>query len=70
VGDVVALADFVRWQRRRTVRRLHAECLTLLAASVDVARTELTAAPARERWVRVARLRKLEDLHQYARMIG
>jgi len=57
-------------RRQRVARALHARCRMLIAASVDAARIELAAAPARERPVRVARLRKLEQLEQYADALG
>lgn len=38
----------------------------ILEASVVAARSELPWAPGAERGVRVARLRKLEELHAYA----
>jgi hypothetical protein len=49
---------------------LHARCRVLLAASVSVARDELAGAPASERAVRLARLRKLEELEDYASALG
>jgi hypothetical protein len=42
----------------------------LIAASIEVARAELEDAPPRERAVRVTRLRKLEQLEQYAGAVG
>jgi hypothetical protein len=42
----------------------------LIAASVHAARIELGTAPAAERPVRVARLRKLEQLEEYADALG
>jgi hypothetical protein len=42
----------------------------VIAASVVAARDELARAPARERAVRVARLRKLEQLEQYVDALG
>jgi hypothetical protein len=56
--------------RRRTALPRHARCLAILSASVTVARAELVVAPARERAVRIARLRKLEDLETYAAALG
>lgn len=38
----------------------------LLAEAVAVQRADLTHAPIAERTVRMARLRKLEELHAYA----
>jgi hypothetical protein len=70
VGEVIAFADIVQMRRRRTVRQLHARCLAILSASVMAARAELVGAPLGERTVRVARLRKLEDLETYAEAVG
>ena len=66
MGEVIAFADVVLRRRRRTARQLHVRCLAILEASVVLARSELPRAPAAERGVRVARLRKLEELHAYA----
>jgi hypothetical protein len=66
VGEVIAFADIVQMRRRRTAQRVHARCVAILAASVTVARAELVAASFRERPVRIARLRKLEELEMYA----
>jgi hypothetical protein len=70
VGEVIAFADIVQLRRRRTAQRLHVHCLAILSASVVAARAELAAAPWRERAVRVARLRKLEELETYAAALG
>jgi hypothetical protein len=70
VGEVIAFAEIVRRRRRRLAREQHALCVDILGRSVEVARRELVAAPASERWIRAARLRKLEDLHAYATMIA
>jgi hypothetical protein len=70
VGEVIAFADVVLRRRRRTARQLHERCLVILEASVVAARNELPWAPAAERGVRVARLRKLEELHAYAIMLA
>ena len=69
MGEVIAFADVVLRRRRRTARQLHERCLVILEASVVAARNELPRAPA-ERGVRVARLRKLEELHAYAIMLA
>jgi hypothetical protein len=70
VGEVIAFADVVLLRRRRTAQRVHARCLEILAESVALARAELPGAPAAERPVRVARLRKLEDVQAYASGLG
>jgi hypothetical protein len=70
VGEVVAFQEIVRMRRRRRARALHLRCRALLAASVQQARRELLSAPAAERWVRLARLRKLEDLEAYVAAFG
>jgi len=57
-------------RRQRVTRAVHARCRVLIAASVEVARAELVDAPLRERAVRVARLRKLEQLEHYAGALG
>ena len=69
MGEVIAFADIVQMRRRRTAQRLHAHCLAILSASVAAARIELATGPLRER-VRVARLRKLEELETYAAALG
>lgn len=66
MGQVVAFAEIVRMRRQREGRRCHAQCVALIAASVDAARTALRQAPPNERWVWVARVRKLEELAAYA----
>jgi hypothetical protein len=70
VGEVIAFADIVLLRRRRRVRQVHARCLELLATSVEVARGELAGAPIAERGVWVGRLRKLEELAEYAGALG
>jgi hypothetical protein len=70
VGEVVAFQEIVRMRRKRRAQALHLRCRAILAASVRQARTELYTAPAAERWVRMARLRKLEDLEAYAAAFG
>ena len=70
MGEVIAFAELVRMRRQRVARAVHARCRMLIAASVDAARIELAAAPTMERPVRVARLRKLEQLEQYADALG
>jgi hypothetical protein len=70
VGEVIAFAELVRMRRQRVARAVHARCRVLIAASIEVARAELKDAPPRERGVRVTRLRKLEQLEQYAGALG
>jgi hypothetical protein len=70
VGEVIAFEEGVRMQRRRVARALHARCLEILTASVEVARAELVVAPLGERPVRSSRLRKLEELAAYAAAVG
>jgi hypothetical protein len=70
VGEVIAFADIVFLRRRRRTRQAHARCLEILAASVESARAELEDAPAAERWVWMRRLRKLEELAEYAGACG
>jgi hypothetical protein len=70
VGEVIAFEEIVRMRRQRVARALHVRCRVILAASVAAARTELALAPAAERWVRVRRLEKLEELEAYASALG
>ena len=70
VGELIAFAEIVRMRRRRVARAAHARCRELIAASVVVARAELVTAALPERAVRVARLRKLEALEEYASAVG
>lgn len=70
VGEVIAFAEVVRCRRRRVAREQHVRCVEILRLSVEVARGELGVTPTSERWIRAARLRKLEDLHAYASMLG
>ena len=70
MGEVIAFAEIVRRRRRRLAREQHALCVEILERSVEAARRELVASPVSERWIRAARLRKLEDLHAYAAMIA
>ena len=66
MGEVIALQAIVRRRRLRAARALHERCCVLLAEAVAVQRADLTHAPIAERTVRIARLRKLEELHAYA----
>ncbi len=70
VGELIPFAELVRMRRQRVARAVHARCRMLIAASIDAARIELVTAPVSERRIRVARLRKLEQLEQYADMLG
>ena len=70
MGEVIPFAEIVRMRRERMVRAVHARCRMLIAASITVARVELMGAPAPERPVRIARLRKLEQLDEYASALG
>ena len=70
MGEVIAFAEIVRLRRQRVARAVHARCRMLIAASVVAARAELAGAPAPERPVRIARLRKLVQLHDYASALG
>ena len=70
MGEVIAFAEIVRMRRQRVARAAHARCRVLIAASVATARVELASAPAYERPVRLARLRKLEQLDEYASVLG
>ena len=70
MGEVIAFAEVARARRQRAARALHSACRGILATSVAAARAELVIAPADERGVRVARIRKLEELQAYAAAIG
>jgi hypothetical protein len=70
VGEVIAFAEIVRRKQRRLAREQHAICVEILRRSVETARDDLGAAPTSERWIRTARIRKLEDLHAYAVMLA
>ena len=70
MGEVIAFEELARMRRRRVALAVHARCRLILAASVAAARDELVTAPARERLVRLARLRKLEELQEYASALG
>ena len=69
MGEVIAFAEVARARRVRATRTLHAACRRIIAGTVAAARQELAAAPPHERWIRVARLRKLEELEAYAAAI-
>jgi len=70
MGEVIAFEELVRMRRRRVAEARHLRCRDLLRESVWVARTELWHAPARERLVWAARVRKLEALEDYATALG
>ena len=70
MGEVIAFAELVRMRRRRVARAVHARCRELIAAAVETARADLIDAPVAEHGVRIARLRKLEQLEQYASALG
>jgi hypothetical protein len=70
VGEVVAFEEIVRMRRQRVARALHDRCCALIADAIALARAELRGARLDERAVRVARLRKLEELHAYAAASG
>ena len=70
VGEVIAFAELVRMRRQRVARAVHARCRMLISASVVAAELDLERAPVMERAVRVARLRKLEQLEEYVSALG
>jgi len=70
VGEVIAYAEIARARRVRTMRAVHATCRRIIADSVGAARAELATAPRDEWGIRVARLRKLEELEAYAAALG
>ena len=64
------LAEVMRARRRAHARALHAACRRILAETVAAARAGLATAPDDERHIRLARLRKLEELDAYAAALG
>ena len=70
MGEVIAYAEIARARRVRTMRAVHATCRRIIADSVGAARAELAMASPEEWGVRVARLRKLEELEAYAAALG
>jgi len=70
VGEVIAYAEIARARRVRTMRAVHATCRRIIADSVGAARADLASAPPDEWGIRVARLRKLEELEAYAAALG
>jgi hypothetical protein len=70
VGEVIAFAEIARARRVRVARSIHAACRRILERTVHVARVELASAPPEEWAVRLARLRKLEELEAYAAAVG
>jgi len=67
---VIAFAEIARARRVRTARAIHVTCRRIITATVAAAREELAGAPSDERPIRMARLRKLEELEAYAGAIG
>lgn len=57
-------------RRERVARAVHARCRMLIAVSIAMAREELMGASVLERPLRMARLRKLEQLGEYASALG
>jgi hypothetical protein len=70
VGEVIAYAEIARARRVRAMRAVHAACRRIIADSVAAARADLAAASPEEWPVRIARVRKLEELEAYAAAIG
>ena len=70
MGEVIAFAEIARARRVRTARSIHAACRRILERTVYAARVDLASAPADEWPVRMARLRKLEELEAYAAAVG
>ena len=52
------------------MRAVHATCRRIITDSVGAARADLAMAPPDEWLVRMARLRKLEELEAYAAALG
>ena len=70
MGEVIAYAEIARARRVRTMRAVHATCRRIIADAVGAARADLATAPPDEWGIRVARLRKLEELEAYAAALG
>jgi hypothetical protein len=70
VGEIIPFAEIVRMRRQRVARAVHARCRLLIAASVTAARADLAGARPAELPIRIARLRKLEQLEEYASALG
>lgn len=70
MGEVIPFAEIVRMRRERMARAVHVRCRVLITLSIAVAREELVGVPVFERPVRMARLRKLEQLGEYASALG
>lgn len=70
MGEVIAFAEIARARRVRATRSVHAACRRIIERTVETARMELAAAPPEERPLRMARLRKLEELEAYAAAVG
>jgi hypothetical protein len=66
VGRVIGFAEVVRFRREREGRARHARCVEILADTVVAARAALAVAPPADAPVWVARVRKLEALHEWA----
>ena len=67
---MIAYAEVARARRVRATRAVHAACRRIIADAVVAARDALAAAPPDERSLRIARLRKLEELEAYAAAVG
>lgn len=70
VGEVIAFEELARVRRQRIARAVHARCRTVVDATVVAMRDALAHAPAPEWPVRVARLRKMEELAAYVSALG
>ena len=70
MGEVIAFEEFVRMRRWRQARQCHARCRMIIADSVAAAWVALGEAPPAERSIRIARLRKLEELEAYTSALG
>lgn len=65
MADVIAFEEIVRARRHRVHQALHAQCRELIDAAVRRERQSLHQSPARDYWMRLARLQKLEALQDY-----
>lgn len=70
MAEVIAFEAIVRQRRQRVARAIHARCLVILVDSVTVARAAVADASPSERRACIARLRKLEELAEWAHALG
>jgi hypothetical protein len=65
VAEIIDLTDVLRQRARRREHALTERCLTIMEDCLTVSRVAYSWAPARERFVRAAKIRQIEDLIAY-----